>query len=168
MMKNETVALLASRNITVEKIAELVYFLQKNYYPDLTISMCEKAVDSVLDKRDVQYAILSGLALDIAAETGNLPHGLLEAVRNDESLYGIDEVLGMAITNIYGTIGVTGFGYLDKLKIGLVGELDGDTSRVNTFADDLVAAIAAAAAAKLAHSAKKEEYCETSSVFRDI
>lgn len=42
MMKNETVALLASRNITVEKIAELVYFLQKNYYPDLTISMCER------------------------------------------------------------------------------------------------------------------------------
>lgn len=167
-MKNETITLLESRNITVAKIAELVYFLQRSYYPNLDLSLCEQAVESVLDKRDVQYAILSGLAMDIAAEAGNLPPGLLEAVRNDESLYGIDEVLGMAITNIYGTIGVTGFGYLDKLKIGLVGELDGDTSRVNTFADDLVAAVAAAAAAKLAHSAKKEEYCEKSSVFGDI
>ena len=43
------------------------------------------------------------------------------------------------------------FGYLDKLKIGLVGKLDSDTEAVNTFADDLVAAIAAAAAAKIAH-----------------
>jgi len=40
---------------------------------------------------------------------------------------------------------------LDKTKIGLVGDLDGDQKQVNTFADDLVAALAAAAAAKMAH-----------------
>ena len=81
----------------------------------------------------------------------SLPQPLQDIIASDEPLYGIDEVLGMAITNIYGTIGVTSFGYLDKLKIGLVGKLDSDTEAVNTFADDLVAAIAAAAAAKIAH-----------------
>ena len=91
------------------------------------------------------------------AEKQLLPHPLQQIIADDEPLYGIDEVLGMAITNIYGTIGVTSFGYLDKMKIGLVGELDRDKSKVNTFADDLVAAIASAAAAKIAHGGKKNE-----------
>ena len=167
-MKKAVLELMQERKITVEKIAELVYYFQEKYYANLTMDLCLDAVDTVLDKRDVQHAILTGLALDIAAEEGHLPKNLEDIISRDESLYGIDEVLGMAITNIYGTIGVTGFGYLDKMKIGLVGELDKAEDRVNTFADDLVAAIAAAAAAKLAHSAKREEEDEKGSLFRDI
>ena len=167
-MKKAVLELMKERQITIEKIAELVFILQKSYYENLTFALCLDAVDTVLDKRDVQHAILTGLALDIAAEEGHLPKVLNEIISRDEALYGIDEVLGMAITNIYGTIGVTGFGYLDKTKIGLVGELDESREQVNTFADDLVAAIAAAAAAKLAHSAKREEEDEKGSLFRDI
>ena len=167
-MKEEVLKLMNERKITVEKIADLVYFLQKSYYENLTMDLCLEAVDTVLGKRDVQHAILTGLALDIAAEEGHLPKVLDDIISRDESLYGIDEVLGMAITNIYGTIGVTGFGYLDKTKIGLVGELDNAEDQVNTFADDLVAAIAAAAAAKLAHSAKREEEDEKGSLFRNV
>ena len=167
-MKKAMLSLMEKRNITIPKIAELVYILQKDYYRGINMKLCLDAVDTVLNKRDVQHAVLTGLALDIAAEEKNLPEPLQSIITEDASLYGIDEVLGMAITNIYGTIGVTGFGYLDKLKIGLVGELDSDPNRVNTFADDLVAAIAAAAAAKLAHSAQKEDENEKSSVFGDV
>lgn len=156
-MKNAVLALMRERNITLEKIAELTYILQKDYYDSLDMQLCLEAVDAVLNKRDVRHTVLTGLALDIAAEQKSLPEALEKIIAEDAALYGIDEVLGMAIADIYGTIGVTGFGYLDKLKIGLVGELDSDPMRVNTFADDLAAAIAAAAAAKLAHSMKREE-----------
>lgn len=164
-MQEEISALLRQRKIRREKIAELVYVLQEAYYPHLKFEQCLEAVDTVLSKREVRYAVMTGLALDMAAEKGDLPEPLQSVISNDESLYGADEVLGMAIANIYGTIGVTGFGYLDKMKIGLVGELDRATDSVNTFADDLVAAIAAAAAAKLAHSAKREDNNEKSGVF---
>ncbi len=44
--------------------------------------------------------------------------------------------------------------YLNKEKIGVVGKLnDNKINKVNTFMDDLVAGIASAAAAKIAHNA---------------
>ena len=57
--------------------------------------------------------------------------------------------------NVYGSIGLTNFGFLDKEKIGIIKELDCEKGeRVNTFLDDLVAAIAAAAVSRIAHSCK--------------
>ena len=150
-MKERVLELMEERGITLPEIAELVYELQEKYYSNLTLAYCLEAVDAVVSKREVQHAVLTGLALDMLTEQKLLPQPLQDIIASDEPLYGIDEVLGMAITNIYGTIGVTSFGYLDKLKIGLVGRLDNDKETVNTFADDLVAAIAAAAAAKIAH-----------------
>lgn len=154
MMKGQVIQMMAERGIDLVGIAELTLELQKKYQPDLSLESCLKAVDAVISKREVQYGILTGLALDMLAEKNLLPQPLQDTIASDEPLYGIDEVLGMAITNIYGTIGVTSFGYLDKVKLGLVGELDSDKEKVNTFADDLVAAVAAAAAAKVAHGSK--------------
>ena len=73
---------------------------------------------------------------------------------SDAGLFGIDEALAMSIANIYGTIGITNFGYLDKMKPGIIGQLDQHPQAVHTFSDDLVGAIAAAAAARLAHQIK--------------
>ena len=83
-----------------------------------------------------------------------LDEPLQSIVEKDEGLYGIDEILPLGITNLYGSIGLTNFGYLDKEKIGIIKELDErkKTGReVTTFADDIVAAIAAAAASRVAH-----------------
>lgn len=151
-MKESVIAMMQERGITLPAIADLVWQLQEKYYTNLTMGHCLEAVDAVISKREVQHGIMTGLALDILTEQKLLPQPLQQIIATDEPLYGIDEVIGMAITNIYGTIGITSFGYLDKLKIGLIGELDRDANAVNTFADDLVAAIAAAAAAKIAHS----------------
>jgi len=77
----------------------------------------------------------------------------LSILKNDDALYGIDEILALSITNIYGTIGLTNFGYLDKAKPGILAELNSKTSgKVNTFLDDIVAAIIAAACSRIAHS----------------
>lgn len=160
-MKNLVIQKLEERGITVEKIAEIVYDLQSSYFPDLTFPSCIEAVHVVLKKREVQYALLTGLALDTLAEEGKLPEPLLAIIQSDEPLYGIDEVIALAITNVYGSIGLNSFGYLDKTKHGIIGELnDGKYEFVNTFADDLVAAVAAAACARIAHSSVEPVYSE--------
>ncbi len=65
----------------------------------------------------------------------------------------IDEILAFSIVNLYGSIGFTNYGYLDKVKPGIIKKLDSEEGgRCNTFLDDLVGAVAAAAAGKLAHN----------------
>lgn len=66
-------------------------------------------------------------------------------------MFGIDEALALQISEMYGTIGVTNFGYLDRVKSGIIKEFDTDKHHVNTFIDDLLGAIVAAACGKLAH-----------------
>jgi len=151
---------LASRGVTVESIAKVVYSLQKQYLPELTLSTCEKSVMAVLAKREAQHAILTGLALDQLAEEKRLPQPLQDIVERDEPLYGVDEILALAITNIYGSVGLTSFGYLDKRKTGIIGRLDSRPGGVNTFLDDLVAGIAAAASARLAHQSGRTRESE--------
>lgn len=151
-MKKQVIEQLRERGVELDDIASIVHTLQISYQPDLQKRDCLEAIDAVLDKREIQYAVLTGIALDIAAEQGNLPDPILKVIQMDEPLYGVDEILAMGITNIYGTIGITSFGYLDKLKIGIIGELDSSRNQVNTFLDDLVAAIASASGAKIAHA----------------
>lgn len=142
------------RNVEINDIAEIVYTLQKDYIEKLDIEMCRESILAVLKKREVCHAILTGIALDELAEKNLIDEPLLSIIKNDEGLYGIDEILPLSIVNIYGSIGFTNFGYLDKKKIGIINDLDKNKNlnEVNTFLDDLVAALAAAAASRLAHA----------------
>ena len=49
-----------------------------------------------------------------------LSEPLQDIVKRDEGLYGIDEVIALSIVNVYGSIGFTNFGYIDKLKPGIL------------------------------------------------
>lgn len=150
-----TIEMLERRGVTIEDIGKLVLQLQNRYYPDLTLETCIANVEAVLRKREIIHAILTGIALDELAEEKLLPEPLQSIVESDEGLYGIDEIIPLSIVNVYGTIGLTNYGYLDKEKIGIIRELDEEKGEhVNTFLDDLVAAIAAAAASRIAHSAR--------------
>lgn len=155
---NETIKSLEAIGVTVEDIAEIVYELQIQYNDKITLEKCVENVKAVLKKREVIHAVLTGLAIDKMAREKKLPEPIQSIITADEGLYGIDEVLPLGIVNVYGTIGLTNFGYLDKEKIGIIKELDERKCRgngevdVQTFADDLVAAIAAAAAARIAHA----------------
>lgn len=155
-LQAEVTRLLGERGVTLRDIAEVVYTIQENYHPGLTIEECLDSVAAVVAKREVQHVLLTGIALDMAAERGALPEPLLSILREDNLLYGVDEVLALGITNVYGSIGLTNFGYLDKQKIGIIGRLNNrsDPGRVHTFLDDLVAAVAAAAASRMAHNSR--------------
>lgn len=150
-----SIDLMEKRGVTLEDIGELVLLLQSQYYDDLTLEYCVENIKAVLRKREIAHAILTGIALDEMAEKKLLPEPLQSIVASDESLYGIDEIIPLSIVNIYGTIGLTNFGYLDKEKLGIIKELDTKKGeQCNTFLDDIVAAIAAATASRIAHSAR--------------
>lgn len=144
---------LKERGVCLGDIAEIVHTLQLPYTPNITIDECLGHVNDVLNKRETLYALLTGIALDELAEKELLPEPLQHLVETDEGLFGVDEILTLSIVNMYGSIGLTTFGYLDKNKIGIIHDLDSSKGgTVNTFLDDLIAGVAAAAASKLAHS----------------
>lgn len=148
-----TIEKLGNRGVNLEDIGKIVLELQREYLPDLTLEECTSHVKHVLRKREVAHAVITGIALDELAEKKLLPEPLQTIVETDDGLYGIDEVIPLSIVNVYGTIGLTNFGYLDKEKTGIIKELDeGKRNGVNTFLDDLIAGLASAAAARIAHS----------------
>lgn len=144
---------LKERGVSLEEIAELVYDLQKPYIADISMEICIENVRSVIKKREVQNTILTGIELDVLCEQGKLSSPLQEIIQEDEGLYGIDEILALSIVNVYGSIGFTNYGFLDKTKPKLISKLDDHQNKdqTHTFLDDIVGAIAAAAASRLAH-----------------
>jgi len=143
---------LFERGVVIEDIAELVLILQKDYYPSLTLEQCIENVNQVLTKREVHNAILTGIQIDRLGEEGKLDSPLQEMIERDEGLYGIDEIVALSIVNVYGSIGFTNYGYVDKIKPGILKKLNNKDYGCHTFLDDIVGAIAAAASSRLAHT----------------
>lgn len=150
-MTQVMLSLLKQRGVEVDDIVDLVYQLQAPYHPNLNREECRESVDKVLEKREVLHAVVTGIALDVLAEQKLLPEPLQTIMEKDEPLYGVDEILALAVTNVYGSIGLTNFGYLDKTKLGVIGRLNNHSQQIHVFLDDLVASIAASASARLAH-----------------
>ncbi|WP_066372054.1 phosphatidylglycerophosphatase A family protein [Neobacillus fumarioli] len=145
---------LKERGVEIRDIADLVFYLQEKYHKNLSIEECIENVERVLSKREVQNAIITGIQLDVLAEKKMLEEPLQSIIAVDESLYGIDEILAFSIVNVYGSIGFTNYGYVDKQKPGILARLnDKSTGQCHTFLDDIVGAIAAAASSRLAHRA---------------
>lgn len=152
-LHKKALELLDQRGVKLKDIAELVMFLQQSYINDLSYEVCLEHVEAVLKKREVQNTVLTGIQLDILAEKKQLMNPLLDIIVDDEGLYGIDEIMALSIVNVYGSIGFTNYGYIDKIKPGILKKLNShDDNEVHTFLDDIVGAIAAAAASRLAHA----------------
>ena len=152
-MYEKSIALLKERGVEITDIADCVVYLQKDYVKDINYEEVMIIVHSVLSKREVQHALLTGIQIDKETELGMFGDvDLNDIILRDEGLYGIDEVLAYGICNLYGSIALTNFGYIDRVKPGIIGELNSPNSgKCHTFLDDIVGAIAAAAASKLAH-----------------
>ncbi len=157
MMYERCVAYLDQRGVTLDDIADCVLFLQQRYHPELTLAQCRNVVEEVLHKREVQYALLTGIGIDVAVENHRFLDPQLEMiVQADAPLYGIDEVLAYGICNLYGSIALTNYGYIDKCKPGIIEKLNRDHAvNCHTFLDDIIGAVAASAAGKIAHNYEK-------------
>lgn len=147
------IAYFESKNIKLEDIASITYQMQLQFIPELQEEEAMSAVIDVLHKREVMNNAMVGIALDKLATQKELPEPLQSIVENDAGVFGVDELLAEGgISGIYGKIATTNFGYLDREKHGILKRLDTVQGKgVNTFLDDIIAAIAAAAGAKLAH-----------------
>lgn len=151
-LHQKALELLKERGVELDDIAELVVYLQKDYVPDLTMELCRENVKAVLTKREVQNAVITGIELDMLAEKRQLSQPLLDIILNDEGLFGIDEILALSIVNVYGSIGFTNYGFIDKVKPGILQKLnDKQDNQCHTFLDDIVGAIASSAASRIAH-----------------
>ncbi|WP_334328597.1 phosphatidylglycerophosphatase A family protein [Companilactobacillus sp. HBUAS59699] len=144
---------LNERGVTLPDIAEIVIFLEKDYVDGLDEEISIYAINKVLHKREAQNAIMTGIELDVLAEEGLLSAPMQRIMKTDESTYGIDENMAITLASLYGSVSVTNYGYVDKLKHGILAKLnDKSTGKINVFLDDLVGAIAAAACGWLAHN----------------
>lgn len=143
---------LSKRGVTLEAIADIVYEMQSPYNANLTMKDCLDSVNKVLEKRELQHAILVGIELDVLAEQNLLSEPLQSIIESDEGLFGCDETLALGSVFGYGSIAITTFGHLDKHKIGIIKQLDTKNGKgVHTFLDDLVAGIASSASSRIAH-----------------
>ncbi|WP_202078725.1 phosphatidylglycerophosphatase A [Caldalkalibacillus salinus] len=154
---------LKKRGVKISDIADIVYQMQAPYSSNLEMNTCVESVEAVLEKREIQHAILVAVELDVLAEKGQLTEPLQSLVESDEGLFGCDETLALGSVLGYGSIAVTTFGHLDKQKIGIVKKLDTKVgSHVHTFLDDIVCGIAASASSRLAHRLRDNDEAEAS------
>lgn len=150
--------LLEERGVPIDEIADIVYQMQSQYSDSLSKEDCIESVHAVLEKREIQHAVLVGIELDKLAENKQLSEPLQSIVEADEGLFGVDETIAIGSVFGYGSIAVTTFGYLDKEKIGIIKKLDSKVNgQVHTFLDDLVCSIAANASSRLAHRIRDRE-----------
>lgn len=151
-VKTAVFKLLDERGVTVRDIAWIVHEMQSPYHNGLTMETCIESVNAVLEKREIQHAILVGIELDKLAEKNQLSEPLQSIVATDEGLFGCDETLALGSVFGYGSIAVTTFGHLDKNKVGIIKKLDTKIGKgIHTFLDDLVASVAASASSRIAH-----------------
>lgn len=152
-LKEHVKSMLEKRGVTLRDMAEIVYDLQVPYNNSLSVDYCEEIIDSILGKTEVQNALMLGVEIDKLHEKGLIEDKYLnEMISKDAGIFGLDEIIGLNLTYCYGTIAITNFGYLDKVKPKIIGKLDNSKKQTNVFLDDLVCGICAAACGKLAHN----------------
>ena len=86
----------------------------------------------------------------MAAEQGLLMEPLQSILIHDLGLFGLDECIAVGIAGNYGQIGVTNYGYLDVSKPGKINILQRDKKHCHCFLDDIVGALAAVSAIRVA------------------
>lgn len=156
-MREKCIALLKQRGVEIDDIIDIVLLLQQPYIENLKREEVYDNLMEILNKREVHHAVYTGIAIDISVDEGTFfDETIRNTIKEDYGLYGVDEVLAYGICNIYGSIALTNFGYVDKLKPGIIQVINDDLTQCNTFLDDIVGALAAAAASRLAHTYRHE------------
>ena len=144
--------------VTVSDMADIVYTEQKKYEPSITMPYALSTIEKVLDKREVQHGLLVAFYLDSQADKGLLDYPLQYIVEEDNGVFGVDETLAKTILNEYGSIADSNWGYLDKVKPGIIGKLNDEQKNgghITTFLDDMISAVIASAEAIVAHNLYK-------------
>lgn len=151
---------LKERGVEIEEIAKIAFSQQSRYNKNITMDTCLESVKKILSLRDIFHIVQLGIEIDRLTEEGKFNGPIQEIMKNDLGMFGVDEILGLAIASNYGVIGQTNFGDIDVNKPGIVNKLNDagkDGHSCHTFLDDIVGAIAAAASTRVAQISSEEE-----------
>ncbi len=152
---------LLERGVRIEEIAEIAFHQQGRYNKNISMQLCIESVEKILSYRDIFHLVQLSIEIDRLTEEGLFRSPIQEIMRADLGMFGIDEVFGLEIAQMYGTIGQTNFGDIDVNKPGVVKRLNDDGKQGNahchTFLDDVVGALAAAASTRVAQIISEEE-----------
>ena len=143
---------LKERTVSVLEIAEVAFRQQAKWNPDISMKECINS--------DVFHLLQLGAEIDRLTDENLFKGPIYEILKTDLGMFGIDELFGLELAGLYGTIGKTNFGDIDVNKPLIVNRLneDGKTGGMcHTFLDDIVGAIAAAASTRVAQISNEEE-----------
>ena len=148
----------AAQGITIKEMAREAKEDQDKHDVKASLEAYIRAIEHQLHKHDVMSIIMTGITIDRLAEKKMLPSPLQAIVENDLPLYSPDELLSIALTQMYSGIAVTNYGSRDVHKTKLAKRIDESKTHVNCFLDDIVSAIIAGSEAAVAN--KLEEHPE--------
>lgn len=140
--------------IDLDEIAKQAVEHQKKYLPNLKVEDGHKRIYAILHKREVLNNLMTAIALDELANKKMLPEPLQSVVNRDAGVYGVDEALAIATSQLFGTISTTNYGSLDVNKSKVAKHLDDlqkSGKKITVFLDDQISALQAAVESSLAH-----------------
>lgn len=141
----------STHGVTVTEMAKEAREDQLKHGVQAPLEAYEKAIYDALHKRDIDSAIMCGIALDHLCSQHLLPEPLQSIMWNDAPAFSTDETLAIVPCLQFSGIAVTNFGARDVHKKGLAKEIDEKEGVCNVFLDDYVSALIAIAEAKVAH-----------------
>jgi len=151
---------LLERTVTVDEIALVAFRQQGKWNPDISMKECLDSVEKILSLRDVFHLLQLGAEIDRLTDEKLIQGPIYDILKTDLGMFGIDELFGLELAGLYGTIGKTNFGDIDVNKPLVVDRLNEDGKHggmCHTFLDDIVGAIAAAASTRVAQMSNEEE-----------
>jgi len=171
-MLNMNVEILKKRGVELKDIAEVAFSQQGKWNPNISFQKCYDSVEKILSLRDVFHIVQLGAEIDRLTEENAFEGPIQEILASDLGMFGIDELFGLELSGMYGTIGKTNFGDIDVNKPGIVSKLNedgkGDKPACHTFLDDIVGAIAAAASTRVAQIENEIEAQKDPSILEEL
>ncbi len=170
-MLEMNIEMLESRGVSVDEIAKIAYKQQSKWKDDISYQECVTSVEKILSLRDVFHILQLGAEIDRLTEQKAFKGPIQSILASDLGMFGIDELFGIELAGLYGTIGKTNFGDIDVNKPGIVNELNdkgkGENKACHTFLDDIVGAVAAAASTRVAQIENENEARKDPSIIEE-
>ncbi len=152
---------LKERTVTVEEIAEVAFRQQSKWSKTISMKDCVDSVEKILSLRDTFHLLQLGAEIDRLTDEKAFKGPIQGILQTDLGMFGIDELFGLELAGMYGTIGKTNFGDIDVNKPLVVDRLNEDGKHAggmcHTFMDDIVGAVAAAASTRVAQITNENE-----------
>ncbi len=152
---------LKERTVTVEEIAEVAFRQQSKWSDTISLKECVDSVEKILSLRDTFHILQLGAEIDRLTDEKIFKGPIYEILKQDLGMFGIDELFGLEIAGLYGTIGKTNFGDIDVNKPLVIDRLNEEGKHeggmCHTFMDDIVGALAAAASTRVAQITNENE-----------